>query len=202
VSSDPTPTTPMIYRVTSASTLASASNSTMGQQQPPTGYSPNVLLSPSLHNTVSSSSRQITPQRSNYSSTPLLPRNVSGDAGAGEDEDVGPYARPQVTNLGQSSYPRDYHPSEEQGGQSGGSISRGPSRRSTGASETSPTLVDPPQFDLDELRKANSRPHGTGWPSTNLQNILGGNASKRDVRGMGSRKLATYEIFALVLRLP
>ena len=184
MSSDPTPTTPTIYRVTSASTLASASTPTVGQQQLPTRYNPENLHPPSLHNTVSSSSRQITPQRSNHSSTPLLPRNRSGDA-AGEGEDAG-----------------DYHPSEEQGGQSGGRISRGPSRRSTGASDTSPTLIDPPQFDLDELRKTNSRPHGTGWSSTNLQNILGGNASRRDVHGMGSRKLATYEIFVLVLRLP
>ena len=105
--------------------------------------------------------------------------------GTGEDEDAG-----------------DYRPSEEQGGQSGGRISRGPSRRSTGASDTLPTPIDPPQFDLDELRKTNSRPHGTGWSSANLQNILGGNASRRDVHGMDSRKLATYEISVLVLRLP
>ena len=183
--SDPTPTTPTIYRITSASTLASASTPTVGQQQLPTGYNPKILHPPSLHNTVSSSSRQITPQRSNYSSTPLLPRNGSGDVGTGEDEDAG-----------------DYRPSEEQGGQSGGRISRGPSRRSTGASDTLPTPIDPPQFDLDELRKTNSRPHGTGWSSANLQNILGGNASRRDVHGMDSRKLATYEISVLALRLP
>jgi len=185
VASDPTSTAPTIYRVTSASTLASASTPTVGKQQLPTRYNPEILHPPSLHNTVSSSSRQITPQRSNYSSTPLLPRNGSGDAGTGEDEDAG-----------------DYHPSEEQGGQSDGHISQGPSRRSTGASDTSPTLIDPPQFDLDELRKTNSRPHGTGWSSTNLQNILGENTSKRDIRGMGSRKLATYETFVPVLRLP
>jgi len=177
--------TPTICRITSASTLANGSTLTVGQQQSPVRYNPKVSQSPSLHNTASLSSRQITPQWSNYSSTPLLPRNGSEDAGTGEDEGAG-----------------NYHPSEEQGGQSGGLISRGPSRRSTGASDTLPTPIDPPQFDLDELRRANSRPHRTGRSSTDLLNTLPGNASRRDVRGMGSRKLATCEIFVLVLTLP
>ena len=181
--SDPTPTTPTIYRVTSASTLASASNSTVGQQQLSAEYNPKISQPPSLYNTVSSSSRQITPKRSNHSSTPLLLRNRSEDAGTGEDDDAEPCARPHVTIRGQSSYPGDYRSNEERGDQSGGRISRGPSRRSTGVSETSPTLIDPPpQFDLDELRKAYSRSHRTGSSSTNPRNTLGGNASRRGVR--------------------
>jgi len=40
------------------------------------------------------------------------------------------------------------------------------------------------------------------YPSTDLQNTLGRNASRRVVRRMGSRKLATYEVFVPVLRLP
>jgi len=197
VSSDPTPTVPTIYRVTSASTLASASTPKVGQQQLPTRYNPENLHPPSLHNTVSSSSRQITPQRSNYSSTPLLPRNGSGDAGTGEGEDAGPHNRPKVPNRGQSLYAGDYHPSEERGGRSGGR-----SRRSIWASDTSPTLINPPQFDLDELGEASSRSRRTGRSNTNPRNNLGGNASRRDIRGMSSRKLATYETFVLVLRLP
>ena len=178
MSSDPTPTTPTIYRITSASTLASASNSTVGQQQLPTGYNPEVSQPPPLY----LSSRPITPLRSNHSSTPLIRRNMSEDAGTGEDEDAEPCARPQVRNRSHSSYPGDYHPSEWRGSQSGGRISRRPSRRSTRGSDTPPTLADPPQFDLDELRKANSRSHRTGKSSTNPRNTLGGNASRRDVR--------------------
>ena len=120
---------------------------------------------------------QLAPPTSIHSFATLSPESEGGDAGG-------------------------YHFNEEQGGQSGGRISWGQSRQSTGASGTSPTLIDPPQFDLDELRKANSRSHGTERSSTNLQKTLGGNASRRVVRRMSSRKLAIYETFALVLRLP
>jgi len=194
--------TPAIYNVTSASALTSASTLTVGQQQLLAGYNPKVLQPPSLRNTVSSSSRQITPQRSNYSSTPLLPGGRSGDAGPDED-DAGLYTNPQVMNRGPPPDADYYHPSEGQGVQSGEHTSRGPSRRSTEASDTSPTPIDPPQFDLDELRKANGHPSGAGKSSINLQSTFGGgNASRRDVRDMGSRKLATREMFVPVLRLP
>ena len=53
MSSDPTPTTPTIGKVTSASTLAGASTSTVGQQQLPAGYNSKVSRSPFLHNIVS-----------------------------------------------------------------------------------------------------------------------------------------------------
>jgi len=86
--------------------------------------------------------------------------------------------------------------SKEQEGQSDGRISRRPSQLNT---EPSPTDIYPPQFDLDELQKAqahgnptNGHPHGA---KSNLQSTPGGrNISRRHVRSMDFCKLATREI--------
>ena len=194
MSRDPPPIEPTIRRLTSASTLTSPSTLTVGQQQLFAGHTLKVSRPPSPHNTVS---RQITPQRSNYSSTTLSPESKGGNTRLDEDEDVRPYTNFQVMVQGPSLDAGDYHSSREQGGQSGGPISRIPSRRSTGASDTP---IDPPQSNPDEPRKArarnpaNAHPHRAEKSSTNLQSTLGGrNASKRDVRGMDSGKLTTRE---------
>jgi len=146
-------------------------------------YLPSIKLaisrvsSPSIPTMSPSQVLQLTPQMSIDSFATLSPESKGGDAGG-------------------------YRSNEERGDQSGGRISRGQSRRSTGTSGTLLMLTDPPRFDSGELRKANGRSHRTGRSSANLQNTLCGNASRRVVRRMGSRKLKTHETFALVLRLP
>ena len=144
---------------------------------PPTKLAIFRVPSPSTPTMPPGKVPQLTLQKSIDSFATLSPENRGGDVGG-------------------------YYSNEEQGGQSGGRISLGQSRRSSGASDTSPTLIDSPQFDLDELWKANSHSHGTERSSTNLQNILGRNALRRVVRRINPRKLATYGMFALVLRLP
>ena len=146
-------------------------------RDPPTKLAIFRVPSPSTPTMPPGKVPQLTPQTSIDSFATLSPENGGGDVGG-------------------------YHSNEEQGGQSGGRISWGQSRRSSGASDTSPTPINPPQFNLDELQKANGRPYGTGRPSTNLQNTLGRNALRRVVRRINPRKLATYGMFALVLRLP
>ena len=198
MSRDPPLIKSTIYRLTSASTLKGPSTLTVGQQELFAGYN---LKDSQPYNIGSSSSLQITPQTSYYSFTTLSPEGKGRDAGLDEGEDERPYTSFQVTTQSPSSGADSYHSSKEQGRRSGEHISRRPSRRSVGVSDSSPMPIDPHQFDPDELRKArarnptNAHPHETGKSSTNLQSTLGGReVSKRDVHGMYSGKLAIHEI--------
>ena len=196
---------PTIYRLTSAETLTSPPTLTVGQQQLFAGYTLRVSRPPSPHNTVSSGSRQITPQRSGHSSNILSPEAKGGDGELDEDENVKPYITTHLMTQGPSPDAGDYHSSKEQGVWSGGPIGRTPSRRSTGASESSPTPIDPPQVGSDKSRKAQARSlanghsHGAVKSSINLQSTLGGgNASRGDVRGMDSRMLLWFNPCLLI----
>ena len=193
---------PTIYRLTSASTLTSPSTPTVGQQQPFDGYTLSVSRPPSPHYTVFSGSRQITPQESGYSSIVL---SQETDGGGGELDEDEPYIIIHPMVQGSSSDAHAYHSSKEQGVRSGGPIGRTPSLRSTGASESSPTPIDPPEVGSDKSRKAQARSlanghsHGAVKSSTNLQSTLGGgNASRRDVRGMDSRMLLWFNLCLLI----
>ena len=197
---DPPSIQPTVYNLTSASTLTSPSALTVGRQQPFAGHNLNVSQHPLPHNTVSSSSHQITHQRLGYSSTGLSPDTGGKDAGPDEDEDARPCTDFQAMIQGLSSDADEYRSSKEQGGQSGRRVSRKLSRRREGPSDSSPTPIDSLQFNPDELRKpqarnpASAHPRGAGKSSTNPQSTLGGgDSSRRDVRGVGSGKLASHE---------
>jgi hypothetical protein len=157
MSRDPPPTRPIIYRPTSTSALTNLSTLSAGQQQLFAGYS-STLSQPSSHSTtVALSSRQFTLHRSNYSLAPLSPENKDGDAELDRDEHASPDTSFQATIQGPPSDAGGYYSSKKQGGQSGGRISRTPSRRSTGATNSSPTPIDPPQSDFDRVQKTQAR---------------------------------------------
>jgi len=140
---------------------------TIEQQHLLVGYSPKVSHPPSPHNVVASSSRhapQIAPQNS---------RSYTGSQTAFQDPSSG------------GGY---YRPSKEQGGQSGGHVSRRSSRRGKAGSEPPP--IDPGPFDLIEPQ--NGQVYGyAGEPGMSRTNTLGDrNRPRKDTRGKGSRELS------------
>ena len=131
---DPPTTKPTIYRVTSTATLTSPSTLTVGRQQLLVGHNQMIPQPPSPYTVASSPPRQL-PQ--------LTPQY----------EGARPHTHSQTMTQAPSSAVDDHRSSKEQGGRH---VST--SRRSTAASDSSQTPIDPPQFDFDELRKAQLNP--------------------------------------------
>ena len=109
------------------------------------------------------------------------------------NEDAGPYAHSQTTVQAPSSAVDDHRTSEEQ---RRGRVSRKLSWRSTVSSDSSPMPIDPSRFDFDELQKAQDRspahdPRDVSRKSDT--SLLLEDASRRDIRDMGSGKLSTHE---------
>ena len=127
---DPPAAKRTIYRITSAESLTSPSTLTVGRQLF-VGHNQMISKPPSPYTLASSLPRQA-PQLTLQSEGPRL------------------YS--QTTVQVPSSAVDDHRSSREQGG---GRFST--SRQSTAASDFSQTPIDPPQFDLDELRKAQGR---------------------------------------------
>jgi hypothetical protein len=106
---------------------------------------------------ASPSPRQITSQGSNDSLTTLSSEGGDGGTEIDEDEDARSDTDPRATTQGPSSDVDNHSSREEQEGQLGGRISRTPSYRSAGASNSSPQPIDPPQLDFDGLQKTHAR---------------------------------------------
>jgi len=153
---------------------------------------------PSPHNMVASSFRhtpQITPQKSNYSYEVYSPGNRGGNAGLHDGQNSKPYTCSQITTQDPSLGGGHYRPSKEQGGLSGGRISRRLSRRGTAESEPpSPMPIDPGPLDPSGLR--DSQVYGyAGGAGMSRTNTLGDiNWPAKDVRGGGSRELLVREL--------
>ena len=129
------------------------------------------------------------------------PRSPHSMVAPDRDRGAGPYgsgnsrsyANSQTAIQGPGHHRRS---SKDQGHQSGGRVSRRPSRRDTVDSElASPLPIDPEQVDSNELQKVQARgqvygyPNGAGKSRVSLQNGFGDrNRSRKDVSGKDSRE--------------
>ena len=146
---------------------------------------------------------QLVTQDSNYNFSILPPESKGGYGGLDEKEDARLHTRSQATIQGPSDAD-NYRSRKEQRGQPEGRVSRRPSRRSTDASDTFPTPIDPFPFDHKEQEKgrAHNKVYGhTPEAGRTSNTLLRAHSSRRD-RDTGSRKLGICEITVLALRLP
>ena len=159
-----------------------------------------VSISPSVYRITSTSTlatEQPLPGDTTKEPYPRSPHSAvapdryrgAGPYGSGNSRS---YADPQTTIQGPGHHRRS---SKDQGHQSGGRVSRRPSRRDTVESELpTPMPIDPEQFDSNEPQKVQIHGvygyvNGAKKSRASLQNGFGDrNRSRKDVSGKDSRE--------------